>query len=178
MSKFAELTNAYHTYLNNTKLYHEECGEFLDKFRYTLLAYLGCEQDAIQFRKVNIHNKENHFEELGPQAFPMMEFSGVDGFWHTALVIQIPQEEDPSRKGKVWFQTMVKKPTLRAKHYNVKLNLKPPIEKKIPINDNDGVLHELCEAVYLEAKKFYDKGFQNLLSQSPSTKTIGFQISE
>ncbi|MGK5092630.1 hypothetical protein WDW89_11535 [Deltaproteobacteria bacterium TL4] len=176
MNRFNELKDAYNTYLENTKNYHIECARLLDKFRYQLLAYLECDQDALMFRSIDNGNEK--FIKLGPQAHPIMQFGGEDGYWHIAMVLELPQQDDPKQKGKVWFQILIKKPTLKARNFLIRINLKPPVEAKIPDKMNEEKLNELCEFVFVQAKEFYETAFQSLLAKSITSKTIGFHISE
>lgn len=192
MKKFEELCEAYNKYLDNTAIYHTECSRLLDKLRYTFLADLECNQSDLLFMFLEDKKKEKPVDskgngeqkdpvkkdiECGPQAHPLMRF-GEDGFWHIGLMIQLPKGHDPEKKGKIWFQILIKKPSLKAKHFVLKINLRPPLEQKIPTTKNEEALVELCDSIFMEAKHFYEEGFQKLLARDTSTKTIGFQATE
>ena len=175
-NKFQELCQAYHAYLEEVENYHNDCAGLIDKLRYQLLAFLECPQDTVLFRTIQQVDKAEG--ESGPQAKPLMQFNKEDGFWHIGMMLQLPHRQDPERKGKVWLQVLIKKMNLKAKQFTVKLNIKPVMEQKVPDEGNEGQLTILCEAIYNEAKRFYNEEFMEILAKNGSAKTIGFQISE
>ena len=183
MKRFDELCNAYDTYLKNASDYHSDCGRLLDKLRYHLLAYLECDQANLVFRSINERKgektqegKPEDDEQYSAQAQPLMQF-GDDGFWHIGLMLQLPQTKKPEKKGKMWFQVLVKKQSLKDNDFIIKL-IRPSVEKKIPQKDNEEVLKNLCGSIFDEVKRFYEESFETLLAPPNSPKPIGFHVSE